>query len=191
MFPLLQETAAQAEPSTLSVVAEVAVIVGAILTAGALVYAGRQVQLLRQQLQTDIRHERIRRSFDFISRWNDPTFDEVRANVAGFLRTQPSAEEIEKKRENDEEFRANLSLLVNFLEELGVAWNRRAVNRDVVFDFFGGVVVGYWDWLHSFVVEHRKGVADRRSGIDRKVPRGIWEQFERMHDHMDDRVNEL
>lgn len=191
VLTLAQEAAANAEPTTLEVAARIAVIVGAAATAGALIYAGRQVQLLQRQLKSDARHRRIDRTFNFVRRWNDPRFDKVRADVASFLRRQPSAQEIQDKREEDEEFRQNLSLVVNFLEELGVAWNRREINRNICFDFFGGVVLGWWGWLNSFVVEHRKGLVNRRRGLNPKVPKGVWAEFEKMHSHMESRAEDL
>lgn len=175
--------------TTLTTAAKWSAIAGVFVASAGLFFTGRQIQLLREQLERSRKADRVKRSFDFIARWNNPTFDSARGLIATFFRSKPSVDQVSDRFKNDSDFRCKLSLVVNFLEELGIAWNRDKLDKDVCFDFFAGVVLGYWDWLDSFVAEHRKGMTEERSGINRKVPSAIWEQFEKMHRDVKKRVD--
>lgn len=150
--------------------------------------AEKQSEALDEQLRRDAEREKRNRSFRLMERWNDPTLDSRRGRVAGFLRNDPSADEIRDHRRDDDGFRSDLSLVLNFLEEAAVAWNREELSRDAFVDFFGGIVLTYWDWLEPWVYQYRQDRDQQHPRLDAGVARGIWVEFERMHEEIERRI---
>lgn len=150
--------------------------------------AGEQSKLLRQQLEREDQRRKKDRSYGLIARWNNPGFDERRELVAAFLRSDPSPEEIDEKRDADAAFRGTLSLILNFFEEAAIAWRSESLDRETFFDFFGGIVLQYWDWLEPWVYHHRRRRDDDHPRLDSEVARGIWIKTQEMHEDVRRRV---
>lgn len=149
-------------PAWIGIAAQIAVVV-------ALGIAAYQAHLLRRQLEISAQNRRAELAFRFIERWNEPSFVEMRIPVVAFLRKSKGFEELRAKIESDAVFSASFTLVLNFLEELGIAWNRNNLDRDLCINFFGTMTDAYYTTFSDYI-EHRRAQLSPR----------VWAQFTAM-----------
>lgn len=170
------ETAATVSFFTLvRLVADLAVIATAIFVFFQLGAASSQLRIAAQSYLSAAQAERTKLAFDFIRRWNDDPQKAIRSQVFEILRNKSLSDEEKFRRLNENPaqravFRANL----NFFEEMGLAYKRNAVDRDVIFEFFGFLAVLYWEGAKGYIMEMRRTEQDKK----------IDENFESLYDEM-------
>lgn len=141
---------------------------------GALLVAARQLSVATLQLKESRQSERMKRSLDFGRRWNDLQFALLRKPVYEFLETEPDLKAFVDKMDRDPNFKAALRFILNFYEEVGLAFNREEVDRTVIRDFYVAQIEFLYKHSSPFIAHVRA-----QKGSDR-----ILQEFTNMRERM-------
>ncbi len=99
-------------------------------------------------------------AFRYFERWSDPESLSYIAKMAEFLTVGTEAEAEAKWREWEAktlDFEERLATLVfiNFWEELAGLYNSRLVDRKVIREYLGGLIINYWELGSWFINRSR------------------------------------
>ncbi len=97
----------------------------------------RQAQA--EESDRTIREARAREAFDFMKRWNDPQFAQLRTEINVGI----DANEKFVNLDTPAEIRTRAHLILNFLEMLAIAYWREQIDGDMCKDFFRSTVIYY------------------------------------------------
>lgn len=143
-------------------------LAAAIAVVSALFVAARQIRVF-------IDHAKTERAFNFMARWNDTDFTHARRPVITFARQHPGDGRAQREQvENDENFRSQLHLFLNFFEEIGLAVRRNRVDSDLCRDFFSSVIIKYYEEFQPFIIYTKE-----RTGKPK-----LWVHFKYLYDEM-------
>ena len=102
----------------------------------------------------------IDRSLSYVQRWNSPSFDKKK--VIRLLRECTSQRHnvrenfISQSLEDDDDLKAEMVLILNFLEEMSILIHRRLVDESLLRDFFNSIVITYVTTFYSWIQVRRK-----------------------------------
>lgn len=130
-----------------------------ILTAGSLIYVGLQIKSAKEfndkSLEQNanfykleelkLENEKIARAWDYMRRYNDPTFRCTIPIVRRWIdiladKNKNDTEKIKEINGNSEE-KSHLALYCNFFEEMAEMYNMNLINRDLIKLFFKGTSI--------------------------------------------------
>lgn len=101
-------------------------------------------------------------------------FARLRQPVYEFLETEPDLKAFVNRMDGDPNFKAALRFILNFYEEIGVAFNRGEVDRTVVRDFYVAQIEFLYKHSSAFIANVRA-----QKGNDR-----ILLEFTKMREQM-------
>ena len=148
----------------LTLSADAALIIGLLLNAW-------QLRLMRVQLRDTNNATKMNRTLDFCHRGNDLEFTLYRREVYEFLYTNPELHNLVGKIDGDGNFKAALRFVINFYEEVGIAYNRGEIDRTVIRDFYSGQIEFLYKHTSPYIQNQRATHGD-----------GLWNQFTTMRD---------
>ena len=111
----------------------------------------------------EIRHQsRLRQTESVIklSPWFNMTAREVQEAVTQVcsIEYKNYKDYIEKYSEKPEH--VTLKILGNYFEGIGILVYRKLVKADIVYDFWGGIIMSSWEKIQPLVADMRKDTAD-------------------------------
>lgn len=109
----------------------------------------------------------------FIQRFNSREIHEIRARIDLWLRTHPDATARLRALDRDPALNAEVRMLLNLFQEIGVAYFHGIVHRKEIRDYFDVLVPHYWETL-GFVIQ--------RARVQQNY--SLYRRFERLHQEL-------
>jgi len=180
----------------------VATILAAIIAAATLVYIAIQAGAVKDQvIEMKEQAERVReqaervreqtevirgqtkenRAYEYMKRFNDPSF-RLMAAAAIRLLEDPDVSETEKWKTLEDKkslenvtLQANVTNLLNFFEELGVMYNKELIDEGIIKEFFPTISDVIYRYANKWYIPGRRERTGRKT---------IYKNWKRMNDDL-------
>lgn len=132
-----------------------------------------QLHLMRRQLSDTRSATMMSRALEFCHRCNDLEFVRYRKPVYDLLETNPQLNDLLQRIDDDPEFKGAFRYVLNFYEEVGLAYNEGEVDEPTIRDFYSGQI----EFLHrhaSPYIQHMRATYGD----------GLWVNFTKMRDDL-------
>lgn len=119
-------------------------------------------ELQEKHRKKEIENYIINRTLSFIERWNNPDylrFRRVANEIYQLFEKQPldsRASFIIKHLENNTKERDDITILLNFLEEMSICVEEEVVKEKLLMKFFKGIVISYCEVYYPYIKERRE-----------------------------------
>jgi hypothetical protein len=130
-----------------------------------------QLNLMRKQLQDTKYATKMSRSLEFCHRCNDLSFALYRKNVYDLLETDPKLNDFLNRIDQDSDFKASLRFVLNFYEEIGMAYNKGEVDQTIIREFYSGQIEFLYKHTSPYIQHMRTTYGE-----------GLWIQFTTMRE---------
>ena len=116
--------------------------------------AAFSVFTLAKQIKISVEEEKMKRSHDFIKRYNDPVYGKMLSDALIFLQNESEYVGIFDMGNRSPEavkIRQVVAISLNFFEEMSMLYNRNLLNRDLIKDYFIYVSSYYYEKAEKFI----------------------------------------
>ena len=121
-----------------------------------------------------VKQFRMARASAFLERFHSGEMTRARTSVDRWLAAEDLSERLKLINEAENVALLNdVRMFANFFQELGVAWNRKLVDREYARNCFDFLAVYYWTALSGWIADYRH----------RRDPT-LYRRFEELYDEM-------
>ena len=123
---------------------ETILILTGVITAISVVYLAEQIRVASEQ-------EKVKRSYEYLARYNSEDFEKTIKDACNFIRdgriTKDEKMDIVSNRKNPKykTTRSTISLYFNFFEEMAILYNRNLLNKDLIRSFFKSITLSTYN----------------------------------------------
>ena len=120
---------------------------------------------IAQNLELDAESKIIDRTLSYIARWNSPDF--TKRGVTQLLKEARNENDskrlifINEKLDSDENLRQEFIFVLNFFEEMASSIHQKIVDREMLQEFFRGIVRTYVETFSCWIQYRRSTKGDR------------------------------
>ena len=185
----IEATSGSTGTSNWQATGNIATILIAFLTLLTLAYVIQQTRALIVQAETSLQHlreyterSRLDLAYQLVLRFGDPEFNHHVYEAMKVLDRGDLSKDVimELFHNRDKEFRYDFRIMSNFMESLAYMYEQNHADRDVIWNIFYGIVIGYYksaensgiiDGLREEYGKYGKGVLAKWEWLAREFER--------------------